>query len=359
MKNWEEEGPCPAQADYEDVIAVCTQLEIPYYSLNFAKEYWDEVWSKCLIEYAAGDTPNPDILCNREIKFKVFFNKALELGADYLATGHYCRKIFHNGEWLLGRGVDGEKDQSYFLYTLKSSILEKVLFPVGEITKKEVRMLAERAHLATAQKKDSTGICFIGKRNFKEFLEDYIPNKPGNFETVEGKVVGGHDGIAYYTIGQRKGLGLGGAGEAWYVVSKDVPRNVVVVERGDHHPALYHNELIASEVSWVGRTPEFPLKCSAKIRYRAPDAPCTVYEMEENRVRVSFETPQKAVTPRQSIVFYQNDLCLGGALIHLQTWLDETETAHTKRMKEKNTEIDTLEDEIDLLKSQIASRQDH
>jgi len=315
MKNWEEEGPCPAQNDYEDVIAVCSQLDIPYYSVNFSKEYWDEVFSKCLQEYAAGFTPNPDILCNREIKFKVFFKKALELGADYLATGHYCRKFLHEGEWILGRGSDLDKDQSYFLYTLKSSILKKVLFPIGDLTKKEVRALATETGLATAQKKDSTGICFIGKRNFKDFLSRYIPNQPGNFETLGGKVVGQHDGIAYYTIGQRRGLGIGGAGEAWYVLKKDVERNVVIVERGDEHPALFQRELIASEVSWVGCPPHFPLKCTAKVRYRAPDVECQIHSYEEGKIHVLFDIPQKAITPRQSIVFYLGPLCLGGGMI--------------------------------------------
>jgi tRNA-uridine 2-sulfurtransferase len=315
MKNWEEEGPCPAHLDYEDVVSVCTQLQIPHYAVNFSREYWDEVFVKCLHEYRAGYTPNPDVLCNREIKFKLFFKKALALGADFLATGHYCRKIFYEGEWVLGRGVDSEKDQSYFLYTLKSSLLDKVLFPLGGMTKKEVRKEAEKAGLATAKKKDSTGICFIGKRDFKEFLSRYIPNQPGNFETLEGEVVGQHDGIAYYTIGQRRGLGLGGAGEAWYVVEKDISRNVIVVERGEHHPALFQNELIASDVSWIGSPPSLPFKCTAKVRYRAPDIPCTLSPYKEGSVRVLFESPQKAITPRQSIVFYQEDLCLGGALI--------------------------------------------
>lgn len=316
MKNWEEDDQCPAALDYEDVVAVCNQLDIPHYAVNFAKEYWDEVFSKCLKEYAAGYTPNPDILCNREIKFKVFFKKALELGADFLATGHYCRKVFHNGEWHLARGSDPEKDQSYFLYTLKSSILEKVLFPIGEMAKSQVRALAEKNGLATAKKKDSTGICFIGKRNFKEFLSHYIPNQPGNFETLKGEIVGRHDGFAYYTIGQRKGLGLGGAGEAWYVLGKQVERNVVLVERGDHHPALYQESLTASDLTWVATSPTLPLKCTAKIRYRAPDIPCTILSEEEGILKVLFDEPQKAITPKQSIVFYKDELCLGGALIN-------------------------------------------
>ena len=315
MKNWEEEGPCPAYLDYEDVVSVCDQLQIPHYSVNFAKEYWDEVFSKCLKEYAAGHTPNPDILCNREIKFKIFLKKALDLGADYLATGHYAQKIAHNGEWALGRGVDGDKDQSYFLYTLKSSLLNHVLFPLGGMTKKEVRACALAAGLATAQKKDSTGICFIGKRDFKEFLGRYIPNHPGHFETSSGKIVGKHDGTAYYTIGQRRGLGIGGAGEPWYVVGKDMQRNAVIVEQGELNPSLFQSVLRASEVSWVGKPPVFPLRCTAKIRYRAPDVDCTLIELPDHRLEVTFDHPQKAVTSRQSIVFYQGELCLGGALI--------------------------------------------
>lgn len=315
MKNWEEDsGSCPAHADYQDVIAVCNQLDIPYYSVNFSKEYWDGVFAKCLKNYAAGYTPNPDILCNREIKFKAFFEKALDLGGDYLATGHYCQKFWDNHEWKLGRGADPEKDQSYFLYTIKNSILEKVLFPIGGMTKKEVRVYAERAGLATAQKKDSTGICFIGKRDFKSFLGQYIPKKSGNFETKEGQVVGQHDGIAFYTIGQRRGLGLGGAGDAWYVIGKNIEKNVVIVERGDHHDLFYQN-LKAEDLNWVGTPPSFPFTCTAKIRYRSPDVKCTVLQSEDNQITVQFEKPQKAVTPGQSVVFYQDNICLGGAFI--------------------------------------------
>lgn len=307
MKNWEEEGHCPAEEDYEDVACVCRHLDIPFYTVNFAKEYWDNVFAHCLEEYAAGHTPNPDILCNREIKFKVFFDKAMEMGADYLATGHYCRNV----EGQLLRGIDADKDQSYFLYTMKREILEKVLFPIGEMEKSDVRKIAQGAGLITATKRDSTGICFIGKRNFKQFLTRFIPNQPGNFEQLDGKVVGQHDGIAYYTIGQRRGLDIGGPGEAWYVVGKDAMRNVVRVVQGDEHPALFRGELKMSEVSWVGEAPRFPLKCTAKVRYRSPDVACTIVSEK----RVVFDEPQKAITPRQSIVFYQGDICLGGALI--------------------------------------------
>lgn len=314
MKNWEEE-PCPATSDYEDVVAVCSQLKIPHYTVNFAKEYWNEVFVKCLDYFKAGFTPNPDILCNREIKFKLLLNKALMLGGDYLATGHYCQKQWHEGKWMLSRGLDSDKDQSYFLYTITHSILDKVLFPVGGMTKKEVRKRAEEAGLATAFKKDSTGICFIGKRNFKEFLSNYIPRQPGNFETPLGEIVGEHDGIAFYTIGQRKGLGLGGAGEAWYVLGKDQKRNVVIVDRGDHHPTLFQNTLSVSEFCWVAHPPLFPYKCTAKIRYRADDVVCTLFQGAPERLLVNFDEPQKAVTPHQSIVFYQGSFCIGGGII--------------------------------------------
>lgn len=312
MKNWEEEdGPCPAAADYQDVVSVATHLGIPYYSVNFAREYWDLVFSKCLEQYKAGFTPNPDILCNREIKFELFFKKALALGADFVATGHYARKV---GEGLLAKGLDPDKDQSYFLYTLKEQVLKQVLFPLGDMHKTRVREIAESAGLVTARKKDSTGICFIGKRDFKEFLTRYISKTPGPFMTLSGKVVGKHDGISYYTIGQRRGLGIGGAGDAWFVVGKDRDKGIVYVEQGDDHPALYAADLRAEEVSWVGPEPKLPIRAMAKIRYRSADVPCTI-EKEGEGLRVTFDTPQKAVTPYQSIVFYDGDLCLGGAMI--------------------------------------------
>lgn len=315
MKNWEEtddKGQCRASKDYEDVIKVCEQIGIPYYSVNFAKEYERDVFSQFLAELKAGYTPNPDILCNREIKFKAFLEKALSLGADYLATGHYCRTLDNQ----LHKGSDPSKDQSYFLYTIKSISLQKVLFPIGNLLKSEVRQIAKEAGLATSEKKDSTGICFIGKRDFKEFTSQYLGFQPGNFETLGGKVVGKHDGIAFYTIGQRKGLGIGGPGEAWFVVGKDIPRNVVIIEQGEDHPALYRSELIATELSWVsGVAPMFPFACSAKVRYRQPEQPCIIESIDQDSVKVRFLNPQRAVTPRQSIVFYQGDICLGGAVI--------------------------------------------
>lgn len=311
MKNWEDhDGSCPGTADYEDVVRVCDTLQISHYTINFVQEYRDSVFSHFIEELKLGYTPNPDVLCNREIKFKALFEKAKELRADYLATGHYAQ----TRDGLLLRSADLAKDQTYFLCTLKQEILNQVLFPVGHLKKKEVRAIAEAHGLATAGKKDSTGICFIGERNFREFLGDYITYKEGNFETLSGKVVGSHLGVAFYTIGQRKGLKIGGPGEAWFVVGKDVERNVVLVEQGEDHPALYKSSLTATDISWVSEAPSFPLRCTAKIRYRQEDQACTVTQ-KENRLVVEFDSLQRAVTPRQAIVFYQGPCCLGGALI--------------------------------------------
>lgn len=320
MKNWEEEdaqGVCMSSYDFEDVVRVCDQIGIPYYSVNFVKEYRENVFNQFLEEFKQGHTPNPDILCNREIKFKVLLEKALQLGADYLATGHYCQTVTVNAENYLLKGFDPGKDQSYFLYTIQSNTLSKVLFPIGHLQKKQVRAIAEENGLATSQKKDSTGICFIGERNFKQFLSQYIAYTPGNFETLNGAIVGKHDGVAYYTIGQRKGMGLGGQGEPWFVVGKDIPRNVVYIERGVQHPALFCDELIAEEPSWVSMQgiPELPFTCTAKVRYRQTDQACTIVSAEEGKLRVVFDIPQRAVTPRQSIVFYKDNVCLGGAII--------------------------------------------
>jgi tRNA-uridine 2-sulfurtransferase len=315
MKNWEEKdahGHCMASKEYEDVVKVCQHLDIPHYSVNFTDVYQREVFSHFLEELKLGYTPNPDVLCNREIKFKVLLEKALGLGAAFLATGHYCQNI----DSTLCKGKDAGKDQSYFLYTINSHILQKVLFPVGNLEKKQVRQIARDQGLATAHKKDSTGLCYIGERNFKLFLNQYLPFQEGNFETLDGKVIGQHDGSAFYTIGQRKGLKIGGPGSAWFVVGKDISRNVVYIEQGPDHPALYSQKLIATDISWITEEPlSFPFHCQAKIRYRQPDQECTIEKMEPGRVFVSFSLPQRAVTPRQAIVFYQNDRCLGGGLI--------------------------------------------
>ncbi|WP_316357959.1 tRNA 2-thiouridine(34) synthase MnmA [Candidatus Neptunichlamydia sp. REUL1] len=312
MKNWEEEqdGSCIAEKDADDARAVCYLLNVPYYSVNFAQEYWDNVFTHFLKEIELGHTPNPDVLCNREIKFKLLFEKAKALGANALATGHYCQT--KNG--TLMKGNDPGKDQSYFLYTVKNQVLNEVLFPIGHMKKTEVRRIAEQAHLPVFNKKDSTGICFIGKRNFRTFLEKYIPHEPGVIETIEGTEIGTHDGIYYYTIGQRKGMGIGGPGDAWFVVNKQKESRKLIVVQGENHPALFANALTATDISWVGSAPELPFKCKAKVRYRQIEEPCTVSK-QGDMLLVTFDEPQRAVTPRQSVVFYDGDTCLGGAII--------------------------------------------
>lgn len=316
MKNWEEQdeaGVCRSAADYEDAARVCALLDIPLYTVNFVQEYWDLVFSHFVEELKLGYTPNPDILCNREIKFNVFFDKAKSLGADFLATGHYCQ----TEEGLLLKGADPAKDQSYFLHALKKEILREVLFPVGHLPKSQVRRIAEERGLPVHDKKDSTGICFIGKRNFKEFISRYIPYRPGDFKNLSGTIVGRHDGAAYYTVGQRKGLGIGGPGEAWFVVDKDIEKNEVYVEQGADHPALYASSLIATAPTFVAGdfSERLPFRCRAKIRYRQEDQGCVIEAIENDTVKVSFLEPQRAITPRQSIVFYDGARVLGGALI--------------------------------------------
>jgi len=313
MKNWED-ASCSSLGDFEDVVRVCDRLKIPYYSVNFVKEYWERVFSVCLKEYARGLTPNPDILCNREIKFKLFFEKALALGGDFLATGHYCRIGKKDGSLCLLKGVDLSKDQSYFLYTLPSSILPKVLFPLGSYHKQKVRAIAQEAGLATAKKKDSTGICFVGERDFKPFLQTYLPRCVGDIKTKSGRIVGRHDGVAFYTIGQRKGLGIGGPGEAWYVVSKDVEKNVLIVQQGEGED-LFSRSLVACDLHWILRAPLTPYACFAKVRYRQTDVPCVIEKIAQGKAFVRFQDPQRAVTLSQSIVFYDGDVCLGGGKI--------------------------------------------
>ncbi len=320
MKNWDElddSGSCLAASDYEDVIAVCDKIEIPYYTVDFVKEYRDLVFTHFVEEYKQGFTPNPDILCNKEIKFNVFLKYAKEMGADYLATGHYCINGVDNGVNILKKGQDPGKDQSYFLYTIKEDILEHILFPIGNMLKKEVRDIAQKYDLPTKDKKDSTGICFIGERNFRKFLSDYLPPKKGVFETLEGEFVGTHNGAQFYTIGQRKGLGLGGPGAPWFVVDKDIEINKIFVCRGINHPALYCDNLTAVDPSWVGKKMPFklPHKLKAKIRYRQKDQDCTILKDEGGRLFIEFSSPQRAIAPRQSIVFYHDDICLGGAII--------------------------------------------
>ncbi len=318
MKNWEEldeNGHCSAENDYQDVVKVCEQIDIPYYSINFVEEYRDNVFAHFLKEYEAGYTPNPDILCNREIKFKVFFDKAKELGADFLATGHYCRIEEKADKAYLKKGVDAGKDQTYFLYAINGDVLKHVLFPVGHLQKKQVRLVAQKFNLATAKKKDSTGICFIGERNFKEFLSQYLKSSRGEFVHLETKrIMGEHDGSCFYTIGQRKGLGLGGPGGPWFVAGKNIQDNSVYIVEGEHHPALYADFLTANEVSWIQDAPTFPLQCKAKIRYRQQDQECVVTQ-EGEELKVEFVKPQRAISIRQSVVFYLGDICLGGAMI--------------------------------------------
>jgi tRNA-specific 2-thiouridylase len=313
MKNWDdsEDEKCTASKDYQDVVSVCELLDIPYYSINFAKEYWDNVFSEFLEEYEKGFTPNPDILCNKEIKFKVFFEKAMHLGAQYLATGHYCQNI--NGQ--LSKGMDPNKDQTYFLYAINEGVMDRVLFPIGHMEKPLVREIATKYKLVTHDKKDSTGICFIGKRKFREFLNQYIKDSYGDFKLLDGTKVGKHQGMPFYTIGQRKGLGLGGPGEPWFVVKKDIKNNIVYVERGTEHPALFADELWASNLTWINQPSlEFPLECRAKVRYRQKDQKCTAYKIDE-QVHVVFDEPQRAITCGQSLVLYSENICLGGGII--------------------------------------------
>ncbi len=317
MRNWEDKDPqygkCLAEEDYKDVIEVCEKIGIAYYSIDFVKEYWDGVFEDFLYGYKNGITPNPDILCNREIKFKAFYNKAMDIGGDYMATGHYCR--VGDGGTLL-KGLDPNKDQSYFLYTVKKEVLKNVLFPIGEMVKGEVRELAKKYDIPTSTKKDSTGICFIGERNFSKFLQQYIVSKEGDFITLDGNKVGTHQGASYYTIGQRKGLGIGGPGGPWFVTHKDMQNNVVYVCEGTNNPALFSKCLLAKDSSWVdGIGPQIPMNCKAKIRYRQEDAKCSAELVDGNELKVTFEEPQRAIAPGQSVVFYDNDKCLGGAFI--------------------------------------------
>ncbi len=331
MKNWEEDDDteyCTAKADLADAESVCKTLGIHLHTANFAAEYWDNVFEHFIQEYRAGRTPNPDILCNREIKFKAFLDYASELGADLIATGHYARRATRqtaNGaQTLLLKGLDNNKDQSYFLSAVNEAALERSLFPVGELEKPEVRDIAARHGFITHDKKDSTGICFIGERKFKDFLQRYLPATPGVIETVDGEVVGQHHGLMYHTYGQRQGLGIGGLqkhSEApWYVVGKDLQRNVLLVAQGNDNPWLFSSALRATQVSWINRLPPtLPLSCTAKIRYRQADQTCFVeHDGEqdgEQAVRVTFTAPQRAVTPGQTIVFYDGEVCLGGAVI--------------------------------------------
>lgn len=325
MKNWEEDDGteyCTAKEDLADAQAVADQLGIHLHTANFAAEYWDNVFEHFLSEYKAGRTPNPDILCNKEIKFRAFLDYAMDLGADYIATGHYARttSMRYQGEdqTCLFKGVDPQKDQSYFLYAVDSAKLEKTLFPLGALHKSQVRQIAEQHQLATSHKKDSTGICFIGERRFRDFLQRYIPAQPGNIETPEGKVVGRHQGLMFHTTGQRQGLGIGGlkdsSDEPWYVAAKDLKQNVLIVVQGKKHPLLYSEALIVKQIDWINASFADSDSLSAKIRYRQQDEPCYI-EQHHNDYKVVFKGSQWAITPGQSIVFYKGEQCLGGGII--------------------------------------------
>lgn len=324
MKNWEEDDTdeyCSAAVDLADAQAVCDKLNIKLYTINFAAEYWDNVFEHFLSEYKAGRTPNPDILCNKEIKFKAFLEYAAQdLGADYIATGHYVRKRTTGDKVELLRGVDNNKDQSYFLYTLSEDQVRQSLFPVGELEKPQVRKIAEQLGLATASKKDSTGICFIGERKFSDFLARYLPAQAGAIRTVDGQIIGKHQGLMYHTLGQRKGLGIGGLKQAddtpWYVVDKDIKNNELIVAQGHDHPALFSDGLIAQQLHWVDRKAVTkPFTCTVKTRYRQQDIQCQVNPISEDKIEVIFANPVAAVTPGQSAVFYQDEVCLGGGII--------------------------------------------
>ena len=324
MKNWEEDDNdeyCAAAEDLKDAQAVADKLGIELHQINFAAEYWDNVFEYFLEEYKSGRTPNPDIMCNKEIKFKAFLEFAAEeLEADYIATGHYVRRREVDGHWQMLRGMDDNKDQSYFLYTLGEQHVGQTLFPIGDIEKPQVREIAQEQGLITHDKKDSTGICFIGERKFTDFLSQYLPAQPGVIETPEGQEIGQHQGLMYHTLGQRKGLMIGGMKEfgddPWYVVDKDMARNVLIVGQGADHPRLFSKGLVANQLHWVDRVgPTGAIKCSVKTRYRQEDIPCSLTLDSDGSARVIFDQPQKAVTPGQSAVFYLNEVCLGGGII--------------------------------------------
>jgi tRNA-specific 2-thiouridylase len=320
MKNWEQDDSdeyCPAAVDLADAQAVCKQLKIPLHTVNFSQEYWDRVFAHFLSEYEQGRTPNPDVLCNKEIKFNAFLNHALQLGADYIATGHYAR--VKNGQLL--KAKDREKDQTYFLHAVDPEALNKTLFPIGDYLKSQIREFAKDLGLVTHNKKDSTGICFIGEKRFKSFLKEFILAKPGDIKSSEGQHLGRHDGLMYYTFGQRQGLGIGGRQEAseepWYVVDKDLQSNSLIVAQGNSHPMLYAQGLICSKIHWLVEDYKnnLPLTCYAKTRYRQPEQACMISPENDNQHYVMFSNYQRAVTPGQYVVFYDKNLCLGGATI--------------------------------------------
>ncbi len=319
MKNWDEDDGteyCTALADLADAEQVADRLGIPLHRVNFAAEYWDDVFSHFLSEVQAGRTPNPDILCNREIKFRAFLDYARDLGADLIATGHYVRRV--DGPNPLHRGLDRNKDQSYFLWALSADQVTSSLFPVGDLMKPQVREIAAEQGFITAAKKDSTGICFIGERRFSDFLKTYVKPEPGDIVTDAGQVIGQHQGLMFYTLGQRQGLGIGGLSDhpdaPWFVADKDLEHNRLVVVQGTDHPKLFARGLRARQVNWIGEPPALPGRYTAKVRYRAPDAPCRI-ESHGDDLHIWFDSPERAVTPGQSVVMYDGEACLGGAVI--------------------------------------------
>ena len=323
MKNWNDtdaDGRCRWEDDVEDVLSVCESLDILVNTVDLSQAYRDSVFDEFIGEYRRGRTPNPDILCNREIKFKAFLQHALGTGGDIIATGHYAKSDFANGARALCKGTDRGKDQSYFLYAIDQSALARVVFPVGGLCKGDVRRIAQEAGLTTHAKKDSTGICFIGEKRFRRFVSNYLQAGPGDIRGTDGVILGGHEGAAYYTLGQREGLGIGGVRGSsdgpWFVVGKDVESNELIAAQGHNHPLLMSTRLVADTLSWVsGSPPPAPSKSTAKTRYRQPDQDCTIVRVDGDTLEAEFEQPQRAVTPGQSIVFYDGDRCLGGGII--------------------------------------------
>lgn len=324
MKNWEADDSdlfCPAAQDLADAQAVCQTLQIPLHTVNFSKTYWDRVFATFLDEYAKSRTPNPDVLCNKEIKFRAFLEHAMtEYSADWIATGHYAQVMHHKSHSQLLKARDRSKDQTYFLHAISQTALQKTLFPIGNYLKTDIRAIAKQLHLVTHDKKDSTGICFIGERRFKAFLNEFLLAQPGPIQSESGEVLGTHDGLMFYTIGQRQGLQIGGKKHAdplpWYVVGKVLETNTLLVAQGEHHPLLYATALRCDRVHWLLAPPTFPLVCHAKIRFRQADEPCVMTAAPDSEgYIVTFTSPQRAITPGQYVVFYQQDRCLGGGCI--------------------------------------------
>jgi tRNA-specific 2-thiouridylase len=322
MKNWEEDDTatyCAAAADLQDAQQVCDKLGIELKTINFASEYWDYVFEDFLDELKQGRTPNPDILCNSKIKFAAFLDYAQHLGADYIATGHYAAKELFNNQYILKKGVDKTKDQSYFLYRISQGALKKTIFPLGKLEKTKIRQIAKQHNFINHNKKDSVGICFIGERNFNKFIDQYLPAVPGEIVTEQDQIIGQHSGLMHYTIGQRQGLAIGGhaqfAQKPWFVAKKDLAKNKLIVVQGGDHPSLLRQDLVAINPHWIADEPQFPLHCMAKTRYRQQDQKCIVEQDSQNNLSIKFAKPQRAITAGQAIVFYENTYCLGGATI--------------------------------------------